>query len=60
MEIKWIKIGDDLINPSYIALIQREGEDVIVHLALPGPQQGHVVKRCSVAAWENAVADRST
>jgi hypothetical protein len=56
MEIKWIKIGDDFINPAYIALIQREGEDVIVHLAIPGPHQGHVVKRCSVVAWENAAA----
>jgi hypothetical protein len=54
--MKWLKLGNDIINLAHIALVEREGEKrVSVHLALPtGDNTGHVVKNYDFHTWETA------
>jgi hypothetical protein len=67
----WIKVGDDQINPAYIALVERGGGKVAVHLALPQPDvaagityqmdgvppiaTGHLTKYYNADEWDRAI-----
>ena len=58
----FIKVENELINPDYIALVELEGEQVIIHMGLavgtsPQAGTGHVTLHYSLKAWENAIRE---
>ena len=71
MARQWIKVEGDIINADYVALVDRQGDHVSVHLAVPQlpdnvrvpvpgmhpTYTGHVVRVYSLAAWEAAWED---
>ncbi len=75
MATKWIKVENDVINPDFVALVERNGNQVAVHLALPRaavpagltypsgatPPVGadHLVKYYGLQIWENACSEAS-
>jgi hypothetical protein len=70
MTENWVTVEGDHINLNFVALIEREGGRVLVHLALPTPEipggvtyssntappvaTGHVTKSYDEQVWDNA------
>jgi hypothetical protein len=73
MAVKWVEVAGDIINTDHVAWVERQGDTVRVHLALPQPElvsgvpvqvgslppagTGHVVRIFTLKVWEEAVKE---